>query len=75
MPLGASPPEAGKHHGMVRGIERRPAFRDARDQVDFVDRVAVLAEASGWMVVAWALLPKHAHPLVRTSRRPLAAAM
>ena len=67
--------EAGKHHVMVRGIERRAIFRDARDRADFVDRVAALAAAKGWAVVAWALLPNHAHLLVRSGRRPLAAAM
>jgi REP element-mobilizing transposase RayT len=60
---------------MVRGIERRALFREERDRADFVDRVAALAEGKGWTVVAWALLPTHAHLLVRTGHRPLAAAM
>ena len=60
---------------MVRGIERRAIFREERDRADFVDRVAALAEAKGWTVVAWALLPNHAPLLVRTGQRPLAAAM
>ncbi len=64
--------EAGKHHVMVRGIERRALFRAERDRAD---RVAALAEAKAWSVVAWALLPNHAHLLVRTGRQPLAAAM
>ena len=63
------------HHVMVRGIERRALFREERDRADFVDRVAALAETKGWTVVAWALLPNHAHLLVRTSHRPLATAM
>ena len=29
---------------MVRGIERRPLFRDDRDRDDFVDRLARVAE-------------------------------
>ena len=60
---------------MVRGIERRAIFRDERDRADFVARVAGLAEANAWSIVAWALLPNHAHLLVRTGWRPLAAAM
>jgi len=63
------------HHVMVRGIERRAIFRDERDRADFVARVAGLAEANAWSIVAWALLPNHAHLLVRTGWRPLAAAM
>ena len=72
----ASPPqEAGKHHVMVRGIERRAIFRDDRDRADFVRRVTALTQADAWSVLAWALLPKHAHLLVRTAKRPLAATM
>ena len=63
------------HHVMVRGIERRALFRDDRDRGDFVDRVAALAAAKSWSVVAWALLPNHAHLLVRTGRQPLASTM
>ena len=63
------------HHVMVRGIERRAIFRDDRDRGDFVARVAALAAAHAWSVVAWALLPNHAHLLVRTGQHPLAAAM
>ncbi len=63
------------HHVMVRGIERCPIFRDDRDQADFVRRMAALAEAKAWTVLAWALLPNHAHLLVRTDQRPLAGTM
>src|SRR3990172_2914704 len=63
------------HHVMVRGIERRAIFRDAADRTDFLTRVAALATAGAWIVYAWALLPNHAHLLVRTGRRPLARAM
>jgi REP element-mobilizing transposase RayT len=60
---------------MVRGIERRPLFRDTRDRADFVARVAALAAARAWTVYAWALLPNHVHLLVRTAARPLATTM
>ena len=32
------------HHVMVRGIERRPIFRDDADRADFVARLAELAQ-------------------------------
>ena len=48
------------HHGMVRGLERRVIFKDDTDRDDFVTRVAALADAGGWSVYAWALLPNHA---------------
>ncbi|MGE5849055.1 MAG: transposase [Candidatus Methylomirabilota bacterium] len=59
------------HHVMVRGIERRAIFREDADRTDFVTRVAALATAGAWTVYAWALLPNHAHLLVRTGIRPL----
>ncbi|MEK7205308.1 MAG: transposase [candidate division NC10 bacterium] len=63
------------HHVMVRGLERRVIFRDAQDRADFVGRLATLAEHGALTVYAWALLPNHAHLLLRTGRRPLARSM
>lgn len=60
---------------MVRGLDRQAIFRGDPDRVDFVARLAVLAEERGFTVYAWALLPNHAHLLVRTGVRPLARAM
>jgi len=63
------------HHVMVRGLERRPIFRNDADRADFVRRLAALVNATGLTVYAWALLPNHAHLLVRTEQRPLARCM
>ncbi len=63
------------HHVMVRGLERRAIFRDDVDRGDFVGRVARLAEQGALVVLAWALLPNHAHLLIRTGGRPLARSM
>jgi len=63
------------HHVMVRGIERRPIFTDDRDRDDFLKRLAALTQLAGLTVYAWALLPNHAHLLVRTGSRPLARVM
>jgi len=63
------------HHVMVRGIERTTIFRDDRDRADFVARLAGLAEHGALSVYAWALLPNHAHVLLRTGPRPLARSM
>jgi putative transposase len=63
------------HHVMVRGIERRPICRDDRDRTDFVARLAAQAEAGTLVLYAWALLPNHAHLLVRTGSHPLARSM
>ena len=63
------------HHVMVRGSERTTVFRDDRDRADFIARLARLAEAGAVPVSAWALLPTHAHLLVRTGARPLPRSM
>src|SRR3972149_11977881 len=63
------------HQVRMRGIERRPIFRDDQDRADFATRVAALATAGAWTVYDWALLPNHAHLLVRTGTRPLARSM
>ena len=63
------------HHVMVRGLERRPLFRDDADRRDFCARVGGLVEATALTVYAWALLPTHAHLLLRTGQRPLARCM
>ena len=63
------------HHVMMRGLERRAIFRDDEDRADFVARLAALAEVGALTVFAWALLPNHAHLLVRTGSRPLARSM
>jgi REP element-mobilizing transposase RayT len=60
---------------MVRGIERTTVFRDDADRADFVSRVATLADRGALAVYAWALLPNHAHLLVRTGKRPLPRSM
>jgi len=60
---------------MVRGIERPALCRDETDRTDFGARLAALAAQGAWTVYAWALLPNHAHLLVRTGRRPLGRVM
>ncbi len=60
---------------MVRGLERRPIFRDDLDRADFVGRLAALVPATSLTVYAWAILPNHAHLLVRTGSRPLSRVM
>ena len=58
------------HHVMVRGLEHRATFRADADGTDLVLRLAGLAEHGAFTVYAWALLPNHAHLLVRTGTRP-----
>lgn len=63
------------HHVMVRGLDRQVIFRDDADRDDFLKRIARLAEAGHLKVYAWALMPNHAHLLIRTGAHPLGRCM
>ena len=54
------------HHVMVRGIERGAIFRTDDDRAHFLEELAgpVVDSAAG--LYAWALMPNHAHALLRT---------
>ena len=63
------------HHVIGRGIERRKIFLNDGDRVDFIDRLAKLAQEGALEIYAWALLPNHFHLLCRTKNLPLATSM
>ncbi len=63
------------HHVMVRGIDRRRVFETTADRQDFVGRLEAVVKDTRLRVLAWALLPNHAHLLVRTGSQPLSTAM
>jgi REP element-mobilizing transposase RayT len=63
------------HHIIIRGIERRMIFKDNRDREEFLERMATLLSATGTACYAWALLPNHAHFLLRPERVSLATVM
>ncbi len=63
------------HHVMVRGLDRQVIFRDDGDRDDFLKRIARLTEADHLKVYAWALMPNHAHLLIRTGAYPLGRCM
>ena len=54
------------HHVIVRGIERGRIVADHRDRVAFLTRLGAAATATGTVIYAWALLPNHAHLLLRS---------
>jgi REP element-mobilizing transposase RayT len=63
------------HHVTVRSAEGVRVFRDGADREDFLARVGALAREGCWRVYAWAVLPDHAHLLVRSETLPLARCM
>jgi REP element-mobilizing transposase RayT len=54
------------HHVILRGLERGRIVADDQDRVAFVERLGTVATATGTPVYAWALLPNHAHLLLRS---------
>lgn len=56
---------------MVRGLERRRLFYDAKDYESFLDRFSGIILGSGARCYAWALMPNHVHLLVRTGEEVL----
>jgi len=54
------------HHVIVRGLERGAIVKDEVDREAFVTRLGAVAQATGTVIYAWALLPNHAHILARS---------
>ena len=63
------------HHVIVRGIERRRIFRSQADRQRFLDRLGEWVLESRASLYAWALMPNHAHLLLRTGQVPLSRLM
>ncbi len=63
------------HHVMVRGIEKRRIVDDGKDRGNFLARLGEAAASTGMVIYAWALLPNHAHLLVRSGPLGLPAFM
>lgn len=60
---------------MVRGIEGRDIFVDDDDRENLLDRLEYLVPSTGSSCYAWALLPNHAHFLLRSGEEGLALLM
>ena len=63
------------HHVIVRGIERCKIFWDDADRKSFVNRLGQVLIETHTDCLAWALIPNHAHFLLRTGLTPIATVM
>ena len=63
------------HHVIIRGIERRNIFQDNKDRDDLLKRLGELLPDTQTSCYAWALLPNHAHFLLRTGTTGLSVVM
>jgi REP element-mobilizing transposase RayT len=63
------------HHIIVRGIERRKLFREDADRVNFLERLGTIVPATQTQCYGWALMPNHAHLLLRSGSVHIATVM
>lgn len=63
------------HHVIIRGIEKKPIVSDDVDRANFTSRLGRVATETSTKIFAWALMPNHAHLLVRSSEQGLAKFM
>lgn len=63
------------HHVMIRGIERRKIFRDNNDCENLIDRLSDLLPETKTECYAWAFMHNHAHFLLRSGPKGIAALM
>jgi REP element-mobilizing transposase RayT len=63
------------HHVIIRGIERKAIFKDAKDYRNFIERLGRILTESETPCFAWALMKNHAHLLLRTGLTPLSLVM
>jgi len=59
------------HHVVVRAIERGKIFGSDYDRMNFVNRMGELIPETQTDCFAWALIPNHAHLLLRTGSVPV----
>jgi putative transposase len=76
MPRKARVDAAGAlQHIIIRGIERRKIYRDDGDRNNFLGRLGSILLDTRTQCYAWALIPNHAHLLLRTGLVPIATVM
>jgi putative transposase len=63
------------HHIIIRGIERRNIFDDDKDREDLIERLSILLPKTETKCYAWSFLSNHAHFLLRSGPRGIAALM
>ncbi len=67
--------DAGFHHILNRGVERRVIFDTAKDQEKFLEIVCEVSEHYDFTIHAYVLMSNHYHLLLENTRENLSAGM
>ena len=63
------------HHIILRGIERKPIFRDNADRDNFIERLENILKDDAAICFAWSLMPNHVHLLLKTGKISISTIM
>ncbi len=63
------------HHIIVRGIERKPIFREDADRDNFIERLKKILKDDAAFCFAWSLMPNHVHLLLKTGKLSISTIM
>ena len=63
------------HHIVVRGIERKPIFKDDADRNHFLERLENILTDGAALCFAWALMSNHFHLLLKTGKVTISTVM
>ncbi len=63
------------HHVIMRGIEKKPIFRDDADRDNFIERLKNILTDDAAFCFAWSLMPNHVHLLLKTGKTSISTIM
>ncbi|RPI79662.1 MAG: hypothetical protein EHM45_02055 [Desulfobacteraceae bacterium] len=63
------------HHVILRGIEKKLIAENRKDRLEFVERMNQAAVKNDIKIFAWALMPNHAHILLKSGKQGLSKYM
>ena len=63
------------HHVIMRGIDKKPIFRDDADRDNFVERLNNILTDDAAFCFAWSLMPNHVHLLLKTGKMSISTIM
>ena len=67
--------DSGVYHVMLRGVNRDALFIENGDYARFLHALSLTKELSGCAVLAYCLMPNHAHLVLRVGDEPLSSVM